>query len=173
MSDPVDEPTAAPEELVDDLESAAARIRDTARRQVGVTGEEKAEPVRKVLREEGASLYPLVAISSLGLANYFQGYAFFALAPDISRTLGLGIGTIAAIGALDTIAQVVAPFPMAWLTHGKARRALLAISTGIVWSLLTFYLGLVTGAAASGLRSARGRTDFGERAGTSPAAHHG
>jgi len=147
MTDETLAETERHEELVAELEGAAARVHDEAMTALGVTGTSDTTPIRKVLKEEGASLYPLIAISSLGLANYFQFYAFFSLAPDISRTLGIGIATIAAIGAINTLAQLAAPFAMAWLSQNKARRAMLCIVTGVVWSLLTLYLGFVTGTA--------------------------
>lgn len=135
------------EELVAELEQATTRVRGKAMADIGVTGESDTASIRKVLKEEGASLYPLIAISSLGFANYFQIYAFFSLAPDISRTLGIGVGTIAAIGAIDNLAQFLAPFGMAWLAQHRARRALLCLVTGLLWSILTFYMGFVTGIA--------------------------
>ena len=137
--------TEQPQELVAELERASARVHDQALTDLGVTGTSDTTPIRKVLKEEGASFYPLIAISSLGLANYLQGYAFFSLVPDIARTLGISIGTIALVGALDTLAQFLAPFPMAWLAQHKRRRAFLCLTTGVMWSVMTLYLGLVTG----------------------------
>ena len=132
-------------ELIDDLEGAAARVRAEARSELGITGQEDAPPLRRVLREEGVSFYPLAALSMLGLVNIFFLYAFTVLTPDISRSLGIGIGTFAAINALDVFAISLSPLPMAWLSQRKARRAMLCIVTGIGWSALTLYAGFVTG----------------------------
>ncbi|HEV3472639.1 MAG TPA: MFS transporter, partial [Actinomycetota bacterium] len=137
--------TEKPEELVAELEQATTRVRDKALNDLGVTGSSDTTPIRKVLKEEGASFYPVIAISSLGLANYLQGYAFLSLAPDIARTLGIGVGTIALVAVLDTLAQFLAPFPMAWLAQHKPRRAFLCLITGVLWSVMTLYMGLVTG----------------------------
>ena len=56
MSEPVDPqtiPDERPPEGVDELEQATQRVRDRARADLGVTGEAEAEPLRKVLRDEG------------------------------------------------------------------------------------------------------------------------
>src|SRR5438105_15662945 len=92
-------PAEQPNELVDELEHAAARVRAEARSELGITGEEDAPPLRQVLREEGVSVYPLSAISVLGLVNIFFLYAFAVLTPDISRPLGIGGRTLAARNA--------------------------------------------------------------------------
>ena len=148
MSEPVDTQTTndeRPLEGVDELEQATKRVRDQARADLGVTGEAEAEPLRKVLREEGLSIYPLVALSVLGIMNILFLYAFAVLTPDIGRSLGLGVGAFAGISALDTLAITLSPLPMAWLTQRKARRALICIVTALLWSVLTIYMGFVVG----------------------------
>lgn len=144
MSQVVNDPSGGGQEVVTDLENATQKLRDKARADLGITGEDVTESLRTVIREEGASYYPLVALCALGLSNYFQGYAFLALSPDIARSLGIGIAAIAGIGALERLAVSIAPFPMAWLTQHKPRRALLCILTGILWSFTTLYTGFVT-----------------------------
>lgn len=151
MTDPLDPKAIAterPEELVDELAQAAQRVRDQARAELGVTGEEEAEPLRKVLREEGVSIYPLAALTVLGMMNILFLYAFAVLTPDIGRSLGLSVGAFAGINALDTLAITLSPLPMAWLTQKKARRALICIVTALLWSVLTIYMGFVTGLLA-------------------------
>jgi hypothetical protein len=54
--------TEHPEELVAELEQATTRVRDKALNDLGVTGSSDTTPLRKVLKEEGASFYPLIAI---------------------------------------------------------------------------------------------------------------
>src|SRR5437899_1650925 len=147
MSDDLELPPGPAEEPdgLGELEQAAARVRAEARSELGITGEEDAPPLRAVLREEGVSVYPLFALSTLALVNIFFIYAFAVLTPDISRSLGIGIGTFVAINALDYFAISLSPLPMAWLTQRKARRAMLCIVTGIGWSVLTLYAGFVAG----------------------------
>src|SRR5205085_917437 len=135
-------------EVVQEIEDAAERIRAEARAELGITGHEDVPPLRKVLKEEHVSVYPLFAISTLALVNVFWLYAFGVLSPDISRGLGISLPTILAINSLDTIAIVLSPLPMAWLTQRKARRALLSILTGIGWSVITVYTGIITGLGA-------------------------
>jgi ABC-type branched-subunit amino acid transport system ATPase component/sugar phosphate permease len=139
--------TQSEDELVEELERSADRVRAEARAELGITGTTEVEPLRKVLKDARASTYPLFALSALGLVNIFFIYAFAVLTPDISRSLGLGIGAFAGINALDTLAIALSPLPMAWLTQRKARRAMLCVVTGIGWSLLTLYAGFVTGLA--------------------------
>ena len=134
-----------PEELVEQLERATSDIREQARADIGITGRSDLTGLRAAVRESGASYYPLVALTALALSNYFQGYTLFALAPDIGRSLGLGVGAFAVISAFERLAVSFSPFPMAWLSQRKARRALLCIVTGIVWSLATLYSGFVVG----------------------------
>ena len=151
MSDELDTraiPGEEPDRLVDELGHAAARVRAEARSELGITGQEDARPLRHVLREERVSVYPLFALSTLALVNIFFIYAFAVLTPDISRSLGIGVGTFAAINALDTFAIALSPLPMAWLSQRKARRAMLCIVTGIGWSVITIYAGFVTGFGA-------------------------
>ena len=142
------QPNDQPQELVEELDHAAERVRDRARAEMGITGSEgDVEPLRVALREEGASLYPLIAISTLAAVNVFQGYALAVLSPDIARSLGLSIGAIVAARSLAYFAIALSPLPVAWLAQRKAWRGMLSIVTGIGWSLLTIYTGWVTGLA--------------------------
>ena len=147
MSEVVNKETVPSNELVGELESATQKLRDKARSDLGITGGEVTESLRTVIREEGASYYPLIALSALGLANYLEGYAFIALSPDIARSLGIGIAAIAGITSLERLAISISPFPMAWLTQHKARRAMLCILTGIAWGVMTLYTGFITATA--------------------------
>ena len=79
-------------------------LRERARASLGVVGEGSTTPMRIVRREFDLSYYPLAALAVLYLVDGFQGYAFQVLAPDISRTLGVSIGAIAAAAALRTFA---------------------------------------------------------------------
>jgi ABC-type branched-subunit amino acid transport system ATPase component/MFS family permease len=140
-------PKQAPEELVEKIERTRDELRDEARVRLGVTGEQQAQPLRDVLSKHGLGLYPLAALGVLSIVDTFQGYAFGVLVPDISDTLGIGRGAIAAIIALQTLANSVAPLPVAAMAQRRARRALLIVSTGIAWSLIAATTGFVTSAA--------------------------
>ncbi len=135
------------DDLVDDIEQAAVSIRNAARAEIGITGSSRTEPLRQVLREEHASVYPMIALSALAMVNYFQGYALSVLSPDIARGLGVGIGAIIAARSLSYFAIALSPLPMAWLAQHKAWRGMLSIVTAVGWSALTIYTGWITGIA--------------------------
>ena len=137
-----------PDELVEEIEQTAAQVRERARAELGITGEADARPLLRVLREENVSIYPLAALAVLALGNFFFAYGFDVVSPDVSRSLGLSLGTIAAIKSLGALCLTLSGIPIAWLAQKKARRAFLSIVTGIAWGLLTIYAGFITGAAA-------------------------
>ena len=132
-----------------DVEEIAARrdaLRGQAREMLGVTGGDTAPPkLRTVLKENNASGYPLVALGTLAIVDTFQGYAFTVLTPEISRSLGIGLGTIALLLVLKTLALSLAPLPIAALVQRHPRRALISIIGAAVWALATLYTGFATG----------------------------
>src|SRR4051794_17416439 len=129
-----------------DIEATRDALRDTARTTLGVAGDEQTLPFRALVRRHGLSYYPIVALGLLYITDSFQAYAFTVLTPDISRTLGISVALIAASFSLQRIAIAVAPLPVAALSQHKARRAMLCIVTGFVWSVITLYTGFVTSA---------------------------
>jgi ABC-type branched-subunit amino acid transport system ATPase component/MFS family permease len=137
-----------PAELVEEIEHTADQVRERARSELGVTGGMETEPLLRVLREENVSIYPLAALSSLALVNFFFAYGFDVVSPDVSRSLGLSLGTIAAIKALGALCLTLSGIPIAWLAQKKPRRAFLSIVTAIIWSILTIYAGFITGVFA-------------------------
>jgi len=139
---------ARPDTVVEEIQSTRLALRERARRQLGVVGESGTSPLRAVLRDHSVAIYPVVAIGLLGITDQFQGYALSVLAPDISSSLGIGIGGVAAVTALAGLAQGVAPLPMARLSQQGRRRAALCIITGIGWALMTLYTGFVTSLTA-------------------------
>ena len=132
----------APSTIDADAAARAAR-RAEARAMLGVSGREESEPLRPVLREYGLTLYPLIALGLLTIADSFQAQAFSILTPEISRALGVGLGAIAGARAVAFLAAVLAPLPMAALARGRGRRAVLCIVTGIAWSIITLTTGFV------------------------------
>jgi ABC-type branched-subunit amino acid transport system ATPase component/sugar phosphate permease len=136
----------AAEALVEEVEQTREELRAQARRTLGVTGETLTEPsrLREILARFGLSWYPLVALGTLSIIDTFHGYAFDVLAPEISRSLGVGKGAIAGVIALKTLAVSISPLPMAALAQRRARRALLCIVTAVLWSLFAVATGYVT-----------------------------
>jgi ABC-type branched-subunit amino acid transport system ATPase component/sugar phosphate permease len=132
-------------EVVDRVESVRDELRSEARARLGVTGtDERPPPLRDVVTSNGLSLYPLAALGLLAVVDTFQGYAFGVLAPDISATLGVGKGAIAAVIAVKTLAHALGPLPFAAVVHRRARRALLIVVTAFAWSVVAITTGLVT-----------------------------
>src|SRR5947209_11632056 len=134
------------DEAIRDIEQTRDALRDSARATLGVVGDEQTASFRTLVRRHGLSYYPMVALGLLLITDSFQVYAFTVLTPDISRTLGISVAVIAASFSLQRIAIAVAPLPVAALSQQKARRAMLCIVTGFVWSLITLFTGFVTSA---------------------------
>ncbi|HUR51645.1 MAG TPA: MFS transporter [Mycobacteriales bacterium] len=130
--------------VLDADESTRRSRRAAARATLGVSGHGDARPLRPVLREHGLTTYPLVAVGLLGMVDIFQTEAFTILTPEISRALGMSLVAIAGARTLAFLAQILAPLPMAALSQHRGRRALLCITTGIAWSLITLFTGFVT-----------------------------
>ncbi len=135
----------APSVLDADAQTRAAR-RAAARRTLGVSGQGDAarEPLRPALREYALSVYPMFALGLLGIVDTFQAYAFGVLTPEISRALGLSLGAISAARTLAFLATILSPLPMAALAQTRGRRAALCIVTGVAWSVVTLFTGVVT-----------------------------
>ena len=130
--------------LVDDIVQTREELRAAARASLGVTGDASTADVGELRSRYGMAFYPLVALALLAVVDQFQTYAFTVLTPDISRALGLSLGVIAGVIALKTLAILVAPLPMAWLSQARSRRALLCVATGLAWSVMTLFTGFVT-----------------------------
>jgi len=135
-------------EAVEDIEATREALLDSARARLGVTGDENTAGFRQVMRRYGLSYYPLIALGLLSTSDTFQSYAFTVLTPEISRTLGISVVAVATARSLQGLAVAVAPLPIASLTQNRARRALLCIATGLIWSVITLFTGFVTSLAA-------------------------
>ena len=142
--------TAEPEALVEELAATREALRGQARETLGVTGESTEAPkLRPILRENNVTLYPLVVLGVLIVIDTFQGYAFRVLTPEISRSLGIGVGTVAFLLALQTFASALAPLPLAAAVQHTPRRAMLSILTAALWSVATLFTGFTV--SVSGL----------------------
>ena len=131
------EPTVASDaaaSAVGDLERTRDALHQRARAELGVTGESApVAPLRRVLAESGLTAYPLVALGLLSIVDTFFTFSLSVLAPEVSRALGIGLGVIAGLLALQGLAAAVSPLFIAALAQ-RPRRALLAVSTGVLWS---------------------------------------
>ena len=131
---------------VDDLVAERERLREQARELLGVTGQDAPEPprMRTVLKENKVGFYPLAALGTLSIVDSLQGYAFTVLTPEISRSLGIGLGTIALLLVLKTLSTALAPLPIAALVQRVPRRALVCLIGAALWALATVYTGFAT-----------------------------
>jgi ABC-type branched-subunit amino acid transport system ATPase component len=124
-----------PLDELEDVEQTREQLRDEARRQLGVTGtDEKTPPLRESLARHNVGTYPLAVLGTLLVVDTLHAYGFTVLAPEISRSLGVGKGAIAGVLAFKTLALSLAPLPIAALVQRKPRRALLSVLTGMIWS---------------------------------------
>lgn len=87
--------------------------------------------------------YPVTALSLLAVTDMIASQALSVLAPDITRALGVSAGAFASLLAVQLVAACLAPILMATLAGDRAIRAVIAISTGFVWSVCVAAVGLV------------------------------
>src|SRR3954471_14957914 len=133
------------ERLVDEVSATREQLRDEARRTLGVTGDDsEPPPLREALRPYGVTVYPLTVLGTLFIVDQLQTYGFQVLRPEISRSLGIGLGAISALTALQFLAIAVAPLVMAAYVQRRPRRALVCIVTAALWAVATLYTGFVT-----------------------------
>ena len=128
---------AAPESAIDAIERTQSELRARSRVALGVTGDEDTVSLREGIARSGTSWYPLVALGLLFVVDEFQRYAFFVLGPEVSRTLGISRSMLALVLIVQLVAITLAVFPLAALVQRKPRRALVAITTAFVWSVMT------------------------------------
>jgi ABC-type branched-subunit amino acid transport system ATPase component/sugar phosphate permease len=135
------------ERLVDEVSQTREQLRDDARATLGVTGDDtKPPPLRQTLQGADVTIYPLSVLGLLAVVDTFQGFAFSTLTPEISRTLGLGIGTITLLVVLKGLAGSISPLFMAAAVQRHPRRAVLCIVTAAIWAVATLYTGFATAA---------------------------
>ena len=130
---------------VEDLVAERSRLKGEARELLGVTGEGGPAPrFRTVLKENSVGYYPLAALGTLSIVDSLQGFAFSVLTPEISRSLGLGLGAISLLLGLKTLASALAPLPTAAFVQRVPRRALVIIVSAAAWAIATLYTGFTT-----------------------------
>ncbi|HEX3706438.1 MAG TPA: MFS transporter [Mycobacteriales bacterium] len=130
-----------------EIAQTKAALRENARRTLGVTGEDSTEGFRTLLRRHQLSVYPIVALGLLYVCDGFQGTALVILSPNVGAAIGIGIAGITAARAIGSLAATASPLPMAALAQHKARRAVLSIVTGVLWSITTLFTGFIISAA--------------------------
>jgi len=129
--------------VIDAPEVGLDALREAGRAAMGVTGEGVAESLAAAVRGSRAGWYPLLSVGLLAVIDTFQLYAYVALGPDIATSLGISHTAVTMILVLDQLAIVVAGLAVAGLVQRVPRRGLVASATGIAWSVLTLFTGLV------------------------------
>lgn len=139
-----DEVVLEEQRAVDEVERARASLRDAGRAALGVSGKAEAAPFWRTLRLHNLSIYTLVALGLLIIVDLFQDNGFYILSPEISRGLGLPRQLIGLFVVVSGFSLSLASLPLAWFVERKPRRGLVAIATGIGWSVVTLLTGFVT-----------------------------
>ena len=134
-------------DAVAEVEIQGQRHSAEGRAAMGVTGSSQVEGFWKELRRHNLGLYPVIALGLLAIVDQFQFNAYVIQGPEISRGVGVPRGVIALLVAVQGLALTLAALPIAASVQAKPRRALMAKSTGMVWSFATLF----TGFAANGL----------------------
>ena len=142
----VTEATGAPSasSALDEVETASDRLIQAGRAAMGVEGSSTTRGFWRTLADHHLGVYPMVALGLLAIVDQFQGTAFVIMGPDISRGLGVDRNVIALLVLVSTLAVTLAALPMAALVEAHPRRALIAKTTGIAWSIATLFTGFAT-----------------------------
>ena len=137
-----------PETALNEVDAVRERMRGVAREALGVSGSDKTIALRAGLKKAGVGWYPLVALSALVVVDQLQAYAFFVLGPEISSSLGISKGTLAALSTLKILAITLATLPTAAFIEKHGMRGLVSIVNAFAWSICTFLTGFVSGGFA-------------------------
>lgn len=134
-------------QLIDEVEGATPQLLEVGREAMGVSGSEKTSGFWATLRAHHVGLYTLVALGLLVIVDQFQGVAFVVMSPDISRGLGVGRSVVALLVLISTLAVTLSALPMAAIVEAHPRRAFVAKTTALIWSVATLFTGFATSAA--------------------------
>lgn len=120
--------------------------REDARAVLGVTGKKgDTAPLLRTLKEHGVGLSFMAALTVLAVVDTFQTQVFGVLAPEVAASLGMDVGALSGIVAVQGVAAGLAPFAVAALLRRYPHRVRLAVGTGFAWSLTTLFTGSVAG----------------------------
>jgi ABC-type branched-subunit amino acid transport system ATPase component len=131
------------------VEEIVGELRPVGREIAGFGGTVDRRRAWRVLRDEGVSAYPAIALFALSISDLLHGSAFGVLQPDIGRTFGVGPQFFTVLNLFTQVIALVVPLSVARFVQNRARRALVALVTAGLWSLLT--AGTATVVAVGGL----------------------
>ncbi|MEU1518405.1 ATP-binding protein [Streptomyces sp. NPDC005811] len=140
-----------PDDRLDYMQEAhetTRKLLQEGREATGTGGLVDKRSLRRVLREEGLSFYPLTAITALGVAQLAPGAVDNLLTPDIGASLGLGPGVFAALDVVTMTMSTLLPVWVARFVQNKARRAFVMLTSAIAFALVVPLTGLVMTAPA-------------------------
>jgi len=130
-------------DVIAEVERDEQRHSAEGRAAMGVTGETHVEGFWRELARHHLTLYPVVALGLLVIVDQFQLNAFIIQGPEISRGLGVPRGLVALLVSLQGLALTLAALPIAASVEARPRRAMVAKTTGVAWSVATLFTGLV------------------------------
>ena len=129
-------------DIIAEVENVGLRHGAEGRAAMGVTGSAQVEGFWAELRRHRLGLYPVIALGLLAIVDQFQLNAYVIQGPEISRGVGVPRGVIALLVSVQGLALTLAALPIAASVEGVPRRALVARTTGMVWSFATLFTGL-------------------------------
>jgi ABC-type branched-subunit amino acid transport system ATPase component len=137
--------------FAEDVEGIVAELRPVGREIAGFGGTVDRRPMRRLLREERASAYPAVALFALSVSDLLHGSAFSVLQPDIGRTFGIGPQFFTVINLATQVTALLLPLAVARFVQNRARRAMVALVTAGIWSVLTAGTAMVVTVSGLGV----------------------
>ena len=147
-------------EALAEVDAVRERMRGVAREALGVPGTDKTVALRAGLKAAGVGWYPLVALSALVIVDQLQAYAFFVLGPEISSTLGISKGALAALSdPEDPGHHARRRCRRRPSSRSTAAAAWSASSTRSPGASARCFTGLVVGGLGAGRRAAGRRRD--------------
>ncbi|MET7694058.1 MFS transporter [Streptomyces sp. NPDC005483] len=151
MSAPTAGSAAGPKTLsvavfAEEIERSTAAMAEQGKAIAGVNGEVDKRPLLRMLREEKAPLYPMLALFLLGMSQMLHGQAFGVFQPDIARTFGLGPEFFTVISVITQALVLVVPLSVARFVQNRPARATVMLVSAGLWSLLTGYTAVIPSA---------------------------
>ncbi|MCZ1003010.1 MFS transporter [Streptomyces mirabilis] len=131
--------------FTEEIERSTAAMAEQGRDIAGVNGEVDKRSLLRMLREEKAPLYPMLALFLLSLSDLLHGQAFGVYQPDIARTFGLGPQFFTTVSLITQVVALVVPLTVARYVQNRPARAMVMLLSAGLWCVLTGYTAVVPG----------------------------
>ncbi|MFC8826949.1 MFS transporter [Streptomyces sp. NPDC057137] len=135
--------TDTPATYLEDVERRTVALRQRGREISGTGGVADKRPFLRLLREQGLSLYPMLAVFALSVSQVMHAQAWTVMTPDLARAFGLSPLFFNVIALLSQVLSFVVPLAVARFVQHKPRRAMVMLLAALVFSLATPVTGLV------------------------------